>query len=134
MLVRATALAAALLLCLAIAGCGGGGSDDTEQVSDVVKSFVDAGNHRDAGAACALLAKQQLAAVRKVGGGGSCASVVGGLLTRAQGNTSVKVDQVRVQGDRATADVTVRQGNGPPRSQSLLLVREDGEWRLASGF
>jgi hypothetical protein len=130
----ATALAAALILCLALAGCGGGGGDDTEQVSDVVRSFVDAGNHRDAAAACALLARQQLQAMRKVGGGGDCATVVGSLLTGASGNTSVKIDQVRVDGDRATADVTVRQGDGPPRSSSLLLVREDGEWRLASGL
>lgn len=134
MRVRPTALAAALVLCLALAGCGGGGGDDTEQVSDAVKAFVDAGNHHDAAAACALLAKQQLQAVRKLGGGGSCATVVGGLLTHSSGNITVKVDQVRVQGDRATADVTVRQGNGPPRSQSLLLLREDGEWKLASGL
>lgn len=134
MRVRATAVAAVLMLCLAPAGCGGGGGDDTQQVSDVVTSFVDAGNHRDAAGACELLAKQQLQAVRKLGGGGSCASVVGGLLTGATGNTSVEVDEVRVEGDRATADVTVRQGGRPPRSLSLLLVREDGEWRLASGF
>ena len=133
MRVRATAIALALLL-PAAAGCGGGGGDDTQQVSDAVTAFVAAGNHHDAAAACALLAKQQLATVRKLGGGGSCASVVGKLLTHASGDITVKVDQVRVQGDRATADVTIRQGNGQPRSQSLLLVREDGEWRLASGL
>jgi hypothetical protein len=134
MRVRATALFLSLLLLPALAGCGGGGGDDTQQVTDAVTAFVAAGDHHDAAAACALLAKQELQAVHKLGGGGSCASVVGKLLTHASGDIKVKVDQVRVQGDRATADVTIRQGTGPPHSQSLLLLREDGEWKLASGL
>ncbi len=91
------------------------------------------GNNRDPAAACELLARQQLRAVRKLGP--SCPEVVAGLLEARKGTTSVTVDEVRIKGDRATADVTVKQGDGGAgRSSSLLLVREDGEWRLASGF
>jgi hypothetical protein len=128
---RFAALAAC---CVALAGCGGGGGSDEDQVREVVQSFVDAGNEKDPAAACELLARQQLRAVRKLGG--SCPEVVAGLLEASNGGTSVTVDEVRIEGNRATADVTVKAGggSGPGRSSSLLLVREDGEWRLASGF
>jgi len=126
-------LAALAVCCLALAGCGGGGGSEEDQVSEVVQSSVDAGNNRDPAAACELLARQQRRAVRKLGP--SCPEVVAGLLEARKGTTSVTVDEVRIKGDRATADVTVKQGDrGPGRSSSLLLVREDGEWRLASGF
>ena len=121
-----------LLAGLAFTGCGGdGGGGDEDEVTEVVESFVAAGNEGDAGTICDLLASEQ---VEDIGqrAGGDCEEALGSFLDAAgRSETEVKVEDVRVDGARATADVIVIQ-DGERRTESLLLVEEDGDWRLAS--
>ena len=123
----AIALAAAL-----VTGCGGAGSDE-DQVRDVVTSFVEAGKNRDAEEACSLLSSDQVKAVERLGGGADCEQVLGGFFANADAaGTEVKIEDVRVEGDRATVDATVKAGSFGPKAESILVVREGGEWKLAS--
>ena len=90
-------------------GCGGGGSDE-DQVRDVVTSFVEAGKNRDAEEACSLLASDQVKVVERLGHGAGCEQVLGGILAKAQvSGTDLKIEDVRVEGDRATVDATVKR-------------------------
>ena len=121
---------AALLAALAIVGCGGGGGSDESEVTEVVEAFVTAGNEGDAGTICELLASEQADAIGRQAGG-DCEEALGSFLDAAErSETEVEVEDVRIDGSRATADVTVIQ-DGDRRSESLLLVEEDGDWRLA---
>ena len=123
----AIALAAAL-----VTGCGGAGSDE-DQVRDVVTSFVEAGKDRDAEEACSLLASDQVKVVERLGHGADCEQVLGGFFANADAaGTEVKIEDVRVEGDRATVDATVKAGSFGPKAESILVVREGGEWKLAS--
>ena len=123
---------AVLLAATALAGCGGGGDSDEDQVRDVVNSFVEAGRERDAAAACELLAADQVKTVEGLGSGG-CAAVLGGIFAKSEDvETDVDIQDVRVEGNRATVDATVKAPGVEPRTQTILLVKEDGEWKLAS--
>lgn len=123
---------AAALATVVVAGCGGGSSDE-DQVRDVVTSFVQAGKDRDAAEACSLLAADQVKAVERLGGGGDCAQVLGGFFAEANAaGTDVEIQDVRVQGDRATVDATVKAAGSSPQPESILVVKEDGEWKIAS--
>ena len=125
----------AIALCLATAllgGCGGGGGSDEEQVRDVVTSFVEAGKDRDAAEACSLLSADQVKSVQEIGGG-SCATILGGIFAKAKDlGTDVSIQDVRIEGDRATVDATVTAPGSKPKAQTILVVKEDGEWKLAS--
>jgi hypothetical protein len=129
---KIAAASAAALAAVAIGACGGdGGGSDEEQVTDVVEEFVQAGNEGDATAACDLLAAEQAERIGRLGEG-DCEEALGGFLEAAgDSETEVEVEEVRVDESRATADVTITQ-DGARRDESLLLVEEEGEWRLAS--
>lgn len=128
------AIVVGLLAGFLLGGCGGGGGGDEAEVSDVVTAFITAGNERDAGAACALLDKAQAARMAQLGGG-TCKASLAGLFKGGSGGASqaeVTIDDVRIDGDRATVDATLKRGGAPAQTRSILLVREGGEWRLAS--
>ena len=49
--------------------------------------------------------------------------------------TTIRVEQVRVQGDRATVDATVSHNAGAGNAESILLVKENGDWKVTQvGF
>jgi ketosteroid isomerase-like protein len=115
------------------AGCGGGGGSDEDQVREVVTAFVEAGKDRDAAEACSLLATDQVKSVEGLGSGGSCTTVLAGIFARAEDvDTDLEIQDVRVSGDRATVDATITSAGGRPQAKSVLLVKEDGEWKIAS--
>src|SRR4051812_15512700 len=129
----------AIVLCLVAAmlgGCGGGGEgSDEDQVREVVSAFVQAGKDRDAAEACSLLSADQVKSVEQLGGG-SCTTILGGIFANAKDlGTEGDIQDVRVQGERATVDATVRAPGAKPKTETILVVKEDGEWKLASaGF
>ena len=126
------AILAACLAAVVLGGCGGGGGSDEDQVRDVVTSFVQAGKHRDAAEACSLLSADQVKSVEQLGGG-SCAAILGQIFSKAKDvGTDVEVQDVRVEGDRATVDATVRAPGSKPKAETILVVKEDGEWKLAN--
>lgn len=126
----ATVLAAALL---ALSGCGPfGGESEEDKAGDTVTELVEARNHGDFARVCELIAKSQLAKFEQAGT--SCERALP-KLAAAGSSTSVRIDEARVQGDRATVDATVsRRGQGG-EAQTILLVKEDGDWKVAEvGF
>jgi ketosteroid isomerase-like protein len=126
---------AAALVALALAACGGDGNgSDEDQVAEAVESFVQAGNEGDAEAACELLTTDLAERIARAGGG-DCAKALGDFLGSAEHiETKVRIEEVRVSESRANADVTIFQGDDA-RQEKVLLVEEDGEWRLAdAGF
>jgi hypothetical protein len=130
---------AALLTVLA-AGCGGGagdeeerlgGASEEERVGEVVTSFIEAGREQDAGRACSLLAAAQVETVERLGGG-SCPQLLGGILSRAASRTTrVEIEEVRIEGRRATVEATLSAEGSAPRAERIRLIREGGEWKLA---
>lgn len=122
---------AAVLAAALIAGCGGSSNED--QVRDVVESFVQAGKDKDAAEACGLLSTEKVKVVEQLAAGAGCEQVLGGLFARADATgTDVEIQDVRVEGSRATVDATVRAPGSAPKAESILLVKEDGDWKLAS--
>jgi len=118
----ALALASALLL---VAGCG---ESEQEQAREVVQDYVDALNDQDFEAVCDLYSdqlKQELAI------GENCAAFVQEQTSGA--DSQLELVEVRVNGDRATADLdSVSEQEGPARI-ALQLERQDDTWRI-SGF
>jgi hypothetical protein len=115
-----TALVCAAAL-VPLAGCG---ESDQEQAREVVQDYVDASNEGDFEAVCDLYSesfKEELAVE-------DCPGFVEEATSGARGELSV-VD-VRVNDDRATADIDVNGPEGPSRV-GLTLEREDeDEWRI----
>lgn len=117
-----TALVCAAAL-VAAAGCG---ETDREQAREVVQDYVDARNDDDFELVCDLYSdsfKQELAI------GANCPAFVEEQTTGA-GDGEYSVDDVHVNGDRASADLNVSKGSEGPSRVALLLEREDGEWKI----
>ena len=118
-----TALACAAAL--VVAGCG---ESDQEQAREVAQDYVDALNDQDYEAVCDLYAdqlKEELAL------GENCAAFVQEQSSGA--DSQLELIEVRVNDDRATADLdSVSEQEGPARI-GLLLELEDETWRI-TGF
>jgi Domain of unknown function (DUF4878) len=115
----------ALACAAALVGAAGCGESDQEQAREVAQDYVDARNDGDFELVCDLYSdsyKEQLAI------GENCPAFVEEQTTGAGGELSV-VD-VRVNDDRATADLDVTQGSEGPSRVGLTLEREDDEWRI----
>jgi hypothetical protein len=130
---RRTAPVIALTLVLAAAGCGPvGGEDDDDQVGDTVTELVEARNRGDFETVCSLISAQQHA--RFSAAGTSCEQALP-RIAREGTTTRIRIDEVRVSGDRATVDATVSQTGGAGNPQTILLIKEDGDWKVTpSGF
>ncbi|MGH2980531.1 MAG: hypothetical protein ACRDKV_00620 [Solirubrobacterales bacterium] len=122
-----------LLVVIAVAGCGPvGGESDTEAAGDTVTELIEARNRNDFAAVCDLISAQQLAAFTRAGR--SCAKTLRQVVG-VNTTTTIRIEQVRVSGDRATVDATVSQTGGAGRAQTILLVKEDGDWKVSkAGF
>jgi len=116
-----TAIACAASL-VAAAGCG---ESDQEQAREVVQDYADARNGGDFEQVCDLYSdsfKQELAIEQ------NCPAFVEEQTSGADGELSV-VD-VRVNDDRATADLDVQGPDGPSRVGLTLEREDDDEWRI----
>lgn len=107
------------LLALPVAfltACGGGGGDE-----DTIRDIVNEGSN-DPTSICENLTKDGL---EQIGGEEACKK-----LAEAEDNTDpdVKINSVEVDGDKATAKVTGKDGD-----QTINFVKEDGEWRVSPG-
>ena len=117
------AIAAALMTGALLASCSsGGGNDDDAQIKKTTEDIFAALNEGSAAGVLAL----------------SCQKVVDGTPEDIQDQPKQdppivvdKVENIKVDGDTATADVTasVKGGGQEPRTESLQFVNEDG-WKL----
>jgi len=126
--VRLAAVAAAL----ALAGCGASESSSANrfqgterEVAQTVEDLQRAGLSRDAEKICSEILSREL--VRQIEEGGTCAGEVEQAITEA-GDFELRVTDVTIQGDRATAEV--QPGSDRERAAPFELVRQDGRWRV----
>ena len=130
---RLVLLTAAVSLALGAAACGGDGettSADVDAARAVVQRFGDATARHDYQVICDELLADDL--VKKVEDVGLPCEVafqkgVGGVR-----NPRLEVRQVKVQGSRALVSVRSTATGQQPSDDAIQLVRQDGEWRIAS--
>ena len=127
---RLTAIVGGAVTLLAIAGCGpfGGGSSE-EEVRAAVTEFIEAGQARDYEAVCELLSEDQVAALDQRGG---CQAVLAQQANPLAEDVELRIEEVRIEGDRANVDVTFSRPGAGSEAASLLLVEEGGEWKVGS--
>lgn len=119
----------ALAVALAIGGCGPvGGQSDEDQVSDAVTELIEARNQRDFARVCELISRQQLEQFTRAGT--SCEKSLPRIAQEGT-TTTLRIEQVRVTGERASVDATVSQTGGAGRAQTILLLKEEGDWKVA---
>jgi hypothetical protein len=122
----AVVLAAAILATLG-AGCG---DSDEDKVRDTLSRFETAAKDRDYKELCDdLLARELVARLRTIGLPCPLA------LSRGLGATlqpSISVEKVKVSGDTALAQITSTAVGQRPSQDTIRLVKQDDEWRIAS--
>jgi hypothetical protein len=130
------ALAVAALGTLLAAGCGGKDKPtDTEQIRTVLETYYKAFGKGDSGGACQELAKGTKEELEKAGGGKDCTEILDQALKRpdyakvAPKLASVKVTEIMIAGDKATAKASVP---GVGRPTLVPVKKEDGVWKIAS--
>jgi hypothetical protein len=130
---RRAKVVAVALITIALAGCGPfGGKSEQDKAGDTVTQLIEARNQGDFVKVCSLIASQQLAKFKQAGT--TCEQALP-KLARKGTTTAVNIDQVRVSGDRATVDATVSQNGGAGNAQTILLVKEGGDWKVSQvGF
>jgi hypothetical protein len=106
------------------AGCGGGGSD----VGDVTDTVEGVFTSADPSVCTELMTARYLAQTQFISGSAAVAACKQNQARNA--GDSVKVSNVELSGDAATADVAVRGGSLNNQTVSVSLRNEDGEWRL----
>ena len=126
---------AAVAAALALAGCGASSSDSSEDFDDeqrvvavAIEDLEEAGRDGDPRAVCEeLLADELLARLRQAGT--RCVDAVDEALEDAD-QFDLEVEAVRVRGDEAMARVT--SGGDDEETDTLMLVRDGRQWKIAS--
>ena len=122
--------AVAVVLLLALVGCGESGPTDEEQVRTTLTAFSRATAAKDYQALCdRLLAPSLIADLKKIG--------LPCEIALQQGLADVKqprliVGDVTVDGKKATAQVKTSAEGQPPSSDTVELERTDEGWRISS--
>ena len=110
------------------AGCGGGPSDE-EQVREVLVEFGRATAEKDFEALCdRILAPSLIEELKKIGL--PCEIALGNALAEVE-SPRLTVGRVRVNGDRASAEVRSSAAGQEPSSDIIQLVRVDDSWRIS---
>lgn len=127
--------AVALLLPLALVGCGadtedGGGADATTAVRATVAKFGVATRTHDWQTICDdLLSKTLVSKIEDVGL--PCETAVEKGLGDVK-NPTLEITDVSIAGARALVSIHTTADGQEPSDDALQVVRQDGEWRIAS--
>jgi len=121
------AAAAILVVVLLIGTCG---SDEDKDVRDTLDRFAKATREKDYQALCdGLLSTKLVEQLRTADR--PCEVVLRIGLSEVQ-NPTLEVLGVQINNDQATAQVDTGAAGQPSFRTRILLVREDGNWRLKS--
>ncbi len=124
--VRRRACLTALVL-VAATGCG---QEPPEQVRSAVERFASASAQKDYQELCReILAPDLVERVRSVGLPCEAALEVG---LGAVREPTLEIVSIEVADDQALARVRTGAAGEQPSEDSIRLVREDGDWRIAS--
>jgi hypothetical protein len=119
----------ALALACALVGCGGG-RDDERDVRDALGQFQRATAAHDYSALCdRILAPKLIETLQQIGLPCTAALQQGFKNVR---DPRISVGAVKVDGDRASAEVRSSAAGQEPSEDTVQLVRVDGRWRIAS--
>ncbi len=102
---------------LALGACGG----DSDK--DKITSLIDDVN-KDPATLCDNATKDVL---KQIGGEEGCRKAAKG----APKQTEVKVKSVKVDGDKATANVTAKVDGKAENNQEVKFAKEDGDWKIS---
>jgi len=120
--------AAAILVVVVLLGtCG---ADDDEKVSDTLDRFAQASREKDYQALCDELLSTSLVEQLRTADQ-PCEVVLRIGLSDVQ-NPTLEVGDVEIDGDEATAQVDSTAAGQQPLKTRILLVKEDGDWRISS--
>ena len=118
------------LIATALAGAGCSGESDEEKVRETLNRFADATARKDYQAICDDVFATKL--VDEVKQSVPCElALKNSSLGEAQ-KPKLEIGSVKVDGDRATADVKSSAANQRPSQDKVQLIREEGEWRIIS--
>jgi hypothetical protein len=131
---RSLVIAFVLVAAASPAGCGGGNDGDAEQITDLTEQFAADARAHHWKAVCDAMSAKAKASITAGGGlvgAGDCAAIIGRLYALDDSpealSADVRVSNIDVTGDRATARVTP---TFPGEDPTLRYVREDGAWKL----
>ena len=113
---RNLVLSILVLPVLALTACGGGGKSDEDKVRDVITESA-----KTPSKLCDNLAA---ASLKAIGGKDKCLT-----LAKGQKGEDEKIDSVTISGD----DATVKGTSGTTGSDTIKLVKEDGDWKVVAG-
>lgn len=130
----------ALLLAalVALPGCGAAASDtsvedfegEDRKVAQVVEDLQDAAQRGDAARLCSTVLSAELVERFEAAGGESCRLAVEEAVQDAD-TFELRVEDVTVEGERATARVQAEAGDRDD-TDTLQLVREQGRWKVSA--
>jgi ketosteroid isomerase-like protein len=122
-------LAVVLVACLgALLAIGCGGNGDEQSAPDAAQAYVQARKQGDAAKVCDLYSdqlKQQIAA------GANCEAFVEEQTSGVEPG-DFRVVTVQENGDRATAAIESSGEAGKPVRLTVVLERQDGDWKITS--
>jgi ABC-type glycerol-3-phosphate transport system substrate-binding protein len=128
---RLVAVASAVAVAAGLAACGGRSArEEAAAVRVTLSQLQRATRTHDYATLCRRVLSREL--VRKVAGAGLPCDVA--LRAGLQGvhRPRVKVEQVKVDGDRALAQIRSTAAGQKPSIDVIQLVREGGGWRVSS--
>jgi hypothetical protein len=127
---RPRSLIAVLVAAVALTAAGCGGGSDKDKVKSTVEDYLAAVTKGDGNKACSLVTDQTKKNIER--GGRKCPETISALNKGPgrqvlQAFKDAKVENVKVTGDRATADIKVKS-----LTQKTNLRKEGGNWKLDS--
>lgn len=116
-----------LLLSFALAACGGGGESDEEKIVGMIETSATSTDPAN----CKETQTQQFMEQTSGGSGGEAVKECEKETQSGEDNPeAVNVSKVKVEGEKATADVEFEGGNFSGQTVEVALVEEEGDWKL----
>jgi hypothetical protein len=113
-----------------LAGCGSSGPSDTQQVRTAVTRFAKASAKKDYQQICdRLVSRSLIQTVEQIGL--PCEAAFRRGLKDVR-KPSLQIRKVRVSGTHALVSIHSTAANQKPSDDTLELIKEDGDWRIAS--
>lgn len=119
-----------VLLATAVTAGGCGGESEEEKVRAKLDQFATATAKKDYDAICDdVFSKKLVAEVRRTL---PCEIALKSSDLGAAKDPKLEVSRIRVDGERATADVRSSASNQRPSQDAVELIQEEGDWRIIS--
>lgn len=121
---QGSAILAVVSCTFGLIACGGAGSDsgDSEEVLNVVETFLQPGNPDEV---CDILHPNLRSVIENASESGACSDAVNDF---GAGDPEVETGQVELSNDRATVAATGSSGGG--YEGEFRLIKEDGDWKI----